>query len=1248
MEENRLNYILAKIRDLTEGYYGEDTPENRLAWLESLLKAYQKYLPSRVIDKIKVDPKAKRIEGERRNVTVLFADLSGFTALSETMDAEEIAGIINDFFTRMVKIVHKYEGSVDKFLGDALMVLFGAPVAHHDDPERAVRAGLEMLKEMERFNAEKKFASPLSMSIGINTGPAVALNVGSEERMEYTVIGDTVNLAARLESVSGPKEIIISNFTYDKIADIVDAEKRPPVKVKGKRKPVVNYLVKGIQERYRLPEITRIKFVGRESELKTIRDSFTQVKNNVLTIIGISGEPGSGKTRLGIESEVIAHQENFTTFSVRCVPYNLNIPYNSFIEFFNNYFEFKKDAKEEEKRLLMSLKLKSIGLPLDNILPYIGTLYGMEFPEVQSLPPDELKKRIFNAIKGILSNEAKRAPLFIRIEDLQWADPTSIEVLEYLLKELKDSAILFLFEYRPDYAFPYLGFENCKNILLKNFTKEETQNLIKFILEGEQFAPEIGDFVYEKSIGNPLFATEILKMLMIKNGIRKTRDGFVPTERFKKLEVAESISSVILDQIDRMNEMDRRILQYASVLGRDFEPELLSQILKIPQENLSNDLQRLEHFEGVLVFDPANNKYGFTSPTTYEVVYGSLLKAKRKELHTIIGNELEKIPEEKIFENLEKLAYHFSRSNDERKGVFYLKSSADKSYRLYALKEAIGFFNQALELLHKKELTEDELQDKLEILRRQGWVLRLTGDLENAILCQKRSLRLASKLESLKDIAGANLNIGIIYQEMGIPKKGLNYWTRARRIAKKIGDMNILTLAVNNLGNYYFQIGNLEKAFEYFTESVSLAEKIQDNRGIGLAFLNLGGVIERKGDFQKALEYYKKAYENFEKIGDLENVARTLNQLGLTLLYSGNPNEAIAKLGEAANLAGEIGDKIMESLAVGNVGLVYAQMWQLNEAYEKFSQSLTIAQLIGEIKQQMGMNINLGDIHLFQGNVNQAFKYHNKAIELAIQTQDPFNEALARRSLGLDFYYVSENKRALEEFEKSQNMFQNIGDRRNSVISMLGQGVVRVKLGFIEEVEGLANDIEQKARAMNDLEILALTLDLKADLLITRRDYEGAKRILEELPDLSRQIGNKRLFAWAMAKLGEVQVKLGLLNEGEKNLEKSLAIAKELGDRILEAYNYLINTEIFIKKSDYTNALNILTKAGELTNQCGARELNCRSLLLTNEIYKKLDKNRQAETYLMEAKRVLDEITRDHTEEEKERYLSTQFPGVKF
>jgi len=1235
------NEIIKKIKDLTVGFKGKDDPAARLAWLGSLVDSYKRYLPLRVVEKIALDPSAKKVEGERRNITVAFADLSGFTALSETMDPEDIANIINDFFTRMLKIVFKYEGSVDKFLGDALMVLFGAPIAHHDDPERAVRAALEMQQEMQRFNEEKRAPTQLAMSIGINTGPAVALNVGSDDRMEYTVIGDAVNLAARLEGVSKAGEIIISHNTYQKIADVVEVEKRPSVKVKGKKKPILNYLVKEMREHYKLPDIRKLEIVGRQQERQIIESCLAHTKNNQINILGVVGEPGTGKTRIGLEAVFLARKNDFSTFNGRSMPYETNSAYATVISLLNDYFKIKKDANEQDKKLLISLKLKNLGLSLDETIPYIGALYGLQFVEIENIPPDELKKRIFSTIKEIIINEAKRSPLLVRIEDVQWSDPTSNELIDYLLNNIAEAPILFFFEYRSDFAFPWLTHPNYKNIALKGFSREETLDYSQKILETLNIAHEILDTIYDKSLGNPLFIQEILKFLMKKGGIRKRKGQAVVSSRFKNLEIAESISGVILDQIDRMSESDRHLLQYASVVGKIFKPPLLSTITNIPLEELLKQLERLEHFEGILTSHPGAEEttYEFMSPTTYEVVYGSLFKTRRRELHLKIGETLENKFSDRLFENSEQLAYHFVNSTDRTKGVNYTKLAADKSYRLYALKESVNFFRQALDLLGKKDLRPEQMQDKLEVLRRQGFVLRLLGELNQALLNQKQSLKIAHQIASLKDEAGACLNIGIIFQEMGVPKKGLNYWTRARRIAKKIGEMNIHVLSVNNLGNYYLHTGDMEKALAYFNEAEELSTQMEDKKGLALANKNLGDTMERKGELPNALEYYNKACSLFEELGEKQNITRCLNQIGLMNLWLGNTDMAMQKLNEAKDLATEIGEKMAESLALGNIGLAHAQMWQLNEAYEKFSQSLTLAQMIGEPMQTMGMSINIGDIHCYRGNLKQALENHQKAIEVAQQIQDPFNEAIARKSTGWDYFYSGDYSSSLEEFNKGQELFQKVGDRRHGALMSIGIAAVMKNLGFYEQTEQMLTGFEMKARKMNDLEILAQVLDLKSELYLDTGDYEKAKKTLEELPELSRKIGNKRLYAWFLGKMAMVLLKSNNMMAAKEHLDKSNTFAQEIGDKILSIANLIVSVNVDMAKSDHTEALNKLIKVTEQAKVCDVKEYYALGVLLTSRLFKQLGRNQDADRFLNDYNKIVDSITAGLNEEEKQSYL---------
>lgn len=1238
------NELLAKIKDLTEGYKGEDEPAKRIRWLEHLLKAYQRYLPSRIIDRIKIDPAAKRVQGERRNITVAFADLSGFTSLSETMDAEDIANVINDFFTRMMKIVFKYEGSVDKFLGDALMVIFGAPVAHHDDPERAVRAALEMQQEMIAFNQKKKFDQPLSMSIGINTGPAVALNVGSEARMEYTVIGDTVNLSARLEKVAQAGEIIISNYTHQHIADVVDAEKRPSVRVKGKRKPIQIYLIKGMQERYKLPDITALKLIGRQEEIKTITTYIDRVERKIPTVLGIVGEPGSGKTRLGVETTILANNKNFATLSARCMTYTTNTAYVAIVQILNDLFNIKPLANEEEKKLVISMKLKSQGMELDKTLPYIGVLYGIQFPQLQGIPPDELKKRIFHVIKQILIKEMEHTPVLLRIEDLQWCDPTSIELITFLLEDISDKPMMLLFEYRSDFAFPWLSHPNYKNITLKNFSAENVAVYAKQVLNVDEMDDQIPTTIFEKSQGNPLFVQEIVKFLLKRGGIRRYKGKAIVSSRFKALEIAESISGVILAQIDRMSEAHRHLLQHASVIGKSFSPNMLSRVLNIPMDNLLADLNRLEHFEGVLLSKQEGDvqSYEFLSPTTYEVTYSSLLKNRRRELHTVIGNMIEQDYSDRVPEVFEQLAYHFSRSANKGKGAHFSKLAAEKSYFLFALQESVVFFRQAMELIGTKDLSTEELRMKLEVLRRQGFVLKILGNIEQSLKNQKRSLRLAVKLESPEDEAKACNNIAVSYHEAGDTDKALNYWMRARRVAKKAGDTQTQIEAIYGLGNYYLNIGNLDKASEYYGEALEISKQTNNERVHSFAIEKLGQVALRKGDLKTGLEYYTQALEGFERLGEKDNIARMYNDIGMLNLQMGNIESAMQKFNEAATLAAEIGQKEIESRAHGNIGLIFAQTWRLQDAYDKFSASLSIAHMIGDLRQAMGMKINLGDIHLYRGNLKQALDYHEQALELAQQVKDPLHQALVHRSLGYDVFYTGDYLSAMNRFTQSQQLFQTGGDRRNGVISMLGLAATRAKLGFYKEVLEMLQGLEPKAREMNDLEILAFILDVKGDCHHGLGTYDEAFKSFEELPDLCRKIGNKRLYAWTLAKQARVTVCKGdLQGTLEQWLNKSMALANEIGDTILYLYNSITNAIIALRQEKYAESLNTLMKITEQARTSGAHEYLAKGLWYTSEIFSKTGKIEDKNKYADEYKKVIDKLTSDYDETLKNMFLST-------
>ncbi len=580
--------------------------------------------------------------------------------------------------------------------------------------------------------------------------------------------------------------------------------------------------------------------------------------------------------------------------------------------------------------------------------------------------------------------------------------------------------------------------------------------------------------------------------------------------------------------------------------------------------------------------------------------------------------------ENKIFPNIETLAYHFANSNDIKKGIYYLKSAADKSYRYYALKEALNFFEQALKLLGKKQLSQEELQDKLEILRRQSLVLRIMGNLPRALKEQKQSLKIARSISSLKDEAGAYINIGKLYQEMGLLNRALSYWKRAIKISKNIGDKNIQSLTINNIGTYYLQVGDMNKAYNNFKQVLELSKEIGDKRGMAFAYLNLGTVMDRKGEFMQALEYYNNAYRYFEDAGDKENTLRSLHKKAIVQMCIGQFNECLKNFNIVVEHALKFGDRIMELFALSSIGEAYGRMWQLDEALEQFLKSLAIAQILNEPQQMTVLNINIGDVHLYQGRLSRAIEHHKKSIEIAKQTQDYFNEALAQRSLGWDYYYSAEYKQAIEEFQRSESIFQKIGDIRSGVISNLARTAALFKIGDIEEIEPIIKGIGAKAKEINDLEILALALDIEADCLIFKKNNEGALEVLSQLKDLSKKIGNKRLYAWTIVKSG--------------NIQRGMNLTKEIGDKILETKILISQAKKFEKNSDYKNALITLNKATEQAEQCGAKEFNAEALFLISEIFTKIGKENEGKTYKNKYNKIIKEITKNFSRKEKDRY----------
>lgn len=597
--------------------------------VEKEIKKLQKYIPKHMVEKIL---SAKKMEGERRNVTVLLGDISSFTSMSEKMDPEKLRIILNDFFKLLVGIIYKYEGTVDKFIGDAVMALFGAPIAHEDDPRRAVNVALEMQHKLEEFNEEKKPDIPIKMRIGINSGMVIAGAVGSDMRMDYTVMGDTVNLTSRLQNVAKPGQILITKDTYVRVAENFELNKLNAIQVKGKEDRIQIYEVTGItkerKSKIRPVEGLEIsKFVGRNRELELLRKAADKLfldppKGQMISIFG---DTGIGKSRLIYEFADYIKQKDMIFLKGKGLTYGPSLNYLIFKEMLDSLFQ-----TEIEQRI------KEFELENEDILPVIFDFFSVKNKDLSFEKPDadEKKRMIFTSVKKLFLRMAERKPLILRFENLRWVDSASIELLNYLVNEIEKSRILIICAYRTGFEHRWTDKIYYREVELAQLSSEDLKTILSSILTREKLTDKLKEMIVEKSEGNPLFLEEIIKSLIDKKIIVRIEGNWINPQEVVKIEIPESIGALLMPGIDALGENEKKVLQIASCIGKDFKYKTLCSFYE-NEEELKTSIGNLKKKNIIIEKNSyPEREYSFRQGQGLirDVIYDSLLHSRRKEL----------------------------------------------------------------------------------------------------------------------------------------------------------------------------------------------------------------------------------------------------------------------------------------------------------------------------------------------------------------------------------------------------------------------------------------------------------------------------------------------------------------------------------------------------------------------------------------------------------------------------------------
>ena len=974
-------------------------------------------------------PSPKPIASERKHVTALFSDLSGYTAMSEILDPEEVKEITGKIFDEISKIIGKYEGFVEKFAGDAVMALFGATEAHEDDPVRAIKAAREIHNLVNSLSPqyEERIEQPLVMHTGINTGLVVTGDINLEKGT-HGVAGDTINMAARLSDLGNAGEILVGPDTYFQSEGYFDFKELEPAAVKGKSDPIRIYKV--IAQKEQPIKIHRLHgfqadLIGRTVEMNQLADAARKLKAGNGAVFSIYGPAGTGKSRLVKEFKESLNLDEIQWLEGHAYPHSQNIPYFPLIDLLNRSLQIEEgDPPERVKEKIESGMSSLVGENTD-FIPYIGSLYSLSYPEIDEVSPAFWKEQLQKAIQTILSSLAQQAPTIIRLEDLHWADLSFLELIRLLLSESRDP-ILFLCVHRPIISLfsshqisamthPY------QEIRLQDLSASESQGMIASLLQTDKIPSELHRFLQDKVEGNPFYLEEVINSLIESETLVRDNGDWKLTRAITESEISSTIHGVISGRLDRLEKESKRILQEASVIGRTFFYEILNRITEL-EHQIDQSLRSLERLDLIRAraLQP-DLEYIFKHALTQEVVYNGLLKKERRVIHERIGFVMEQLFHDRLPEFYETLAYHFKQGQSIIKAVNYLMKAGEKSLKRYAIEEAHQYYLEAFNLLSNK--TEKAREDELLLIDLivewamvfyyradcKGWekifwdhkaLAETLGDNERLgmfyawlgfglwfrerytnsyeYLC--KAIQIGEEIKNQKIIGYGCTWLCWTCAELGLLDEAITHGKRAQKIAKILeSDQYLYFKSLAALAHTHIYKGESKKALDAGQMLLDYGHKHSNIRSISIGYQFIGYSHFIAGDYPLAIEYVQKAIQI--SVDPLYSMGGNL-LMGFSHAFLGE----FQKIGETAKQNWEflqdVGCEVWGTVAEILVGLTYIANGQMSQglkmienvrdAYQKNKRRGRLAMseyILGKIYLQIVEGENLPSSSILARNI---------------------------------------------------------------------------------------------------------------------------------------------------------------------------------------------------------------------------------------------------------------------------------------
>ena len=660
------------------------------------------YTPKHLAERI-INSKAA-LEGERKQVTVLFADLKGSMELLADRDPEEARKLIDPVLERMMEAVHHYEGTVNQVMGDGIMALFGAPLAHEDHAVRSCYAALRMQESVKRYGAglRRSHGVEVQIRIGLNSGDVVVRSIGSDLHMYYTAVGQTTHLAARMEQIAEPGSVVLTAETFKLVRGYVEVNPLGPVSIKGLGNAVEVYRLAGPGPvRTRLQAMVArgfTRFVGRDAEMAQLCTALDQAEHHHGQIVAVFGDAGVGKSRLLWEFAHSPRTDGWLILTLGAVSYGKSAAYLPLTDLLKAYFQIEPHDETRGVQEKVARKLLALDRALEPLLPALLSLLDVPIEDEQALDPPQRRQRTLEAIRRLLLRESQVQPLLVVVEDLHWIDSETQALLDGLVETLPTARVLVLVSYRPEYQHAWSNRSYYRQLRVDPLPGKGAEDLLHALLGEDSDLRSMKRLLIERTEGNPFFLEESVRTLVETHVLVGERGAYRLSRPIEAIQVPPTVQAVLAARIDRLPPSRKTVLQTAAVIGRDVPFVLLATIVEGSEEQLRRVLVDLQ--AGEFLYETSRFpelEYRFKHPLTHEVAYSSLLAERRRALHAKIVDTVEHRYADRLAEHVDRLAYHAVRGEVWRKAVSYCRQAGAKAARRSSYREAIAVLERAVE-----------------------------------------------------------------------------------------------------------------------------------------------------------------------------------------------------------------------------------------------------------------------------------------------------------------------------------------------------------------------------------------------------------------------------------------------------------------------------------------------------------------------------------------------------------------------